>query len=72
MKANSLAVYSELRAELDALDKEPVTVNGKQLKASQCYHIGVNPTHVLFNTNCPEYLKEKVNRILARYRLINE
>jgi hypothetical protein len=72
MKANSLAVYSELLAELDTLDKEPVEINGKQLKASQCYHIGVNPTHVLFNTNCPESLKEKVNTILARYRLINE
>ncbi len=72
MKANSLAVFSELLAELDTLDKEPVEINGKQLKASQCYHIGVNPTHVLFNTNCPASLKEKVNTILARYRLINE
>jgi hypothetical protein len=61
--------YEDLLSELAALDNEPVTVGGKTLKASQCYHVGTDPTHVLFNTNCPAELKEKVNRVLAKYRL---
>lgn len=61
--------YEDLLSELEELDREPVLVDGKALKPSQCYHIGTSPTHVLFNTNCPEELKEKVNRILAKYYL---
>lgn len=61
--------YEDLLSELEELDNEPVTVDGKTLKPSQCYHVGTSPTHVLFNTNCPEALKEKVNRILSRYYL---
>ena len=56
--------------ELESLDREPVTVDGKQLKPSQCYHVGLDPTHVLFNANCPDTLREKVNSILKRYRYI--
>ncbi|NCI46140.1 hypothetical protein [Sediminibacterium soli] len=59
-----------LLAELEALDGELVTVDGKQLKPSQCYHIGTQPPHVLFNTNCPADLKEKVNRILDKYSIV--
>lgn len=61
--------YEELLSELEALDNETVEVDGKEMKPSQCYHIGLDPTHVLFNTNCPEELKKKVNQILAKYRL---
>jgi hypothetical protein len=61
--------YEDLLSELAELDREPVLVDGKTLKPSQCYHVGTDPTHVLFNTNCPDELKEKVNRVLAKYRL---
>ncbi len=57
-----------LLADLERLDSELVEVDGTLLKPSQCYHIGENPTHVLFNTNCPQVVKEKVTEILARYR----
>lgn len=55
-------------AELAALDHELVEIDGKQLKPSQCYHVEVDPVHILFNENCPPSVKEKVNAILTRYR----
>ncbi|MBV9988717.1 MAG: hypothetical protein JO301_13645 [Chitinophagaceae bacterium] len=59
--------YEQFHQELEALDKETIEVDGKQLKPSQCYHIGVDPTHILFNTNCPSGLRDKINEILERY-----
>lgn len=58
-----------LLSELEALDREVVVVEGREMKPSQCYHIATNPPHVLYNTNCPEELKDKVNRLLAKYSL---
>lgn len=53
--------------ELNELDSEMVEVDGNQLKPSQCYHFETDPVHLLFNTNCPETLKEKVNAIIAKH-----
>jgi hypothetical protein len=61
--------YEDLLSELAELDRETIIVDGKTLKPSQCYHVGTDPTHVLFNTNCPDELREKVSRVLAKYRL---
>ena len=58
---------NRLKRELDELDSEPVEIDGITLKPSQCYHFGTSPAHVLFNTNCPESLKTKVQAIIARY-----
>jgi hypothetical protein len=52
---------------LDALDKEMVFIDGNLMKPSQCYHIDVEPPHVLFNTNCPDSLREKINDILRKH-----
>jgi hypothetical protein len=60
-------VLDKVKAELDSLDRELVDVNGNKLKPSQCYHFNINPTHVLFNTNCPDSLKEKVQAIISKY-----
>jgi len=60
--------YEHFLEELEALDQDLIDVGGKSLKPSQCYHVGVDPTHVLFNSNCPESLKEKINAIMTRYR----
>ena len=61
------SVIDQLKAELNELDNELVNVEGNRLKASQCYHFDVSPLHVLFNTNCPDTLREKVNAILSKY-----
>ena len=59
-----------IQNELRALDEHNIEIGGKQLKPSQCYRVGVSPAHILFNTNCPDSLKQKVQAILLKY--INE
>jgi hypothetical protein len=68
MHAMDSGWYEQFQQELEALDKDTIEVDGKQLKPSQCYHIGIDPTHILFNTNCPATLKDRINAILERYR----
>ncbi len=60
--------HEYLLAELEALDHELVEIDGKKLKPSQCYHLELDPMHILFNENCPESLKEKINSLLKRFR----
>ncbi len=55
------------KSALSELDNDLVDVDGVQMKPSQCYHIGTDPAHVLFNTNCPENLKKRVQAILDQY-----
>lgn len=63
----STELLYQVQAELAKLDHELVEIDGKQLKPSQCYHLETDPAHVLFNTNCPESLKEKIQAILFKY-----
>ena len=56
-----------LVSELKDLDKDLVAIDGNLLKPSQCYHFETNPVHMLFNTNCPEALKQKIQAILAKH-----
>ena len=56
-----------LKEELAKLDHACVEVDGVELRPSQCYHIETDPLHVLFNENCPESLKEKIERLLKAY-----
>ena len=56
-----------IKSELSQLDLEMVEADGVQLKPSQCYHFGIDPLHVLFNTNCPDELKQKVQDIISRH-----
>jgi len=58
---------TSLVSELNALDKEWVEVDGTRLKPSQCFYFEADPLHILFNTNCPDTLKEKVNSIIAKH-----
>ena len=60
-------LLNKIQAELNELDRELVTLDGKILKPSQCYRFSADPMHVLFNTNCPDSLKERVNAIIAKY-----
>ena len=68
MQAMDPSYFEQFQQELAELDKEMVEVEGKMLRPSQCYHVGIDPAHILFNTNCPIALKDKINAILARYR----
>jgi hypothetical protein len=61
------SIIEIIKSELDILDHEMVDVNGVQMKPSKCYHFEMDPAHVLFNTNCPDNLKQKVQSILAKY-----
>jgi hypothetical protein len=63
----SNSIIENIKADLSELDRIEVDVEGRQLKPSQCYRFGLNPVHVLFNTNCPDDLKEKVRAILSKY-----
>jgi hypothetical protein len=65
-------IVNKVKAELAELDREMVEVDGNMLKASQCYHFDLQPMHILFNTNCPDKVKSKVQAILSRYFPANE
>lgn len=61
------AIIDAIKKELNGLEDQLLEINGKQFKPSQCYRFGTNPVHILFNTNCPAELKQKVNAIINRY-----
>ncbi len=57
----------ELKAELRELDRQYVNIGRKKVKPSQCYRFNPDPAHLLFNTNCPDGLKAKLQEILSKY-----
>ena len=63
MRRTSNDMLEKLKAELGELDRFHVEIDGKRLKPSQCYRFDIDPAHVLFNTNCPDELKKKVQSI---------
>jgi hypothetical protein len=67
MNLPSQRLQELIKAELEELDKSPIFVNGIVLKPSQCYHYDLDPAHILYNTNCPDLLKEQIEHILAKY-----
>lgn len=60
-------LIQRLKFELAELERELVDIEGKMMKPSQCYHLELDPVHVLYNTNCPGTLKERIDSILAKY-----
>jgi hypothetical protein len=60
-------IIDSIKAELEGLDNEMVRIDGRELKPSQCYRIELDPVHLLFNTNCPDDLRAKVQSILSKY-----
>lgn len=70
--SSSPDILNLIKGELAKLEDEPIILDGISLKPSQCYHLETNPAHVLFNTNCPDSLKEKVQAILDKYSDRNE
>jgi len=62
------ASHTSVLHELKKLDEHPVLLNGQPVKANTCYRISGNPPQVLYNTNCPDELKEQIEAILLKYR----
>lgn len=56
-----------LKEELRELDKETVELNGNPVLPSHCYRLELDPAHVLFNTNCPADLKDRIEGLLHKY-----
>ncbi len=56
-----------LTKALQELDQEMVDLDGRQLKPSACYRVNLDPLHILFNTNCPDTLKEKVEALMNEH-----
>lgn len=69
MNAIDTTMFSRMQAELKKLDQEMVEVEGNSLKPSQCYRVTTYPVRILFNTNCPDSLRAKINSILDRYKM---
>jgi hypothetical protein len=67
MKTQSGNEFSKVCAELKELDKEFVEFDGIRMKPSQCYTVSLNPPHILFNTNCPDSIRDRVLAILSKY-----
>ena len=59
--------FDKVKAELDEIEKTLIDIDGLPVKPSKCYYFGNNPAHILFNTNCPDQLKERVEGILLKY-----
>ena len=59
--------WDQLRLELQALDMDKVEANGITLRPSQCYRLVDNSLRVMYNINCPETLRYKIESILSRY-----
>jgi hypothetical protein len=67
MKPVTTETEERIKAELARLDEEEIDVEGIKLKPSDCYHFDVSPRHVLFNTNCPDELRTKVEEIIQKH-----
>lgn len=63
-------MIKKMKKELGELERQFVHIDGKKLKPSQCYRFDVDPVHLLFNTNCPESLKQQVQAIVSKYAKI--
>jgi hypothetical protein len=62
----------KLQVALAELDNERVEVSGQWLAPSQCYRVSENLPYILFNTNCPDELKKRIEKILSDYSSRNE
>jgi hypothetical protein len=56
-----------LRDDLDLLNKEWRDLKDCKLSANQCYHFETDPPHFLFNLNCPDTLRQKLQILLSKH-----
>ena len=62
-------MLEKVKVELGELDRHFIEIGGKNLKPSQCYRFEADPDHILFNTNCPQDMKQKIQAILSKYSI---
>ena len=68
MQSNTTTTNIErIQAELEALENQLVEIEGRSVKPSQCYRFETSPAHLMFNTNCPDNLRQQVQAILDKY-----
>ena len=67
MEQQTNKIHDQIITALSHLDHETIQIDGASLKPSECYYFSSDPLHVLFNTNCPETLKEKISGIVKKY-----
>jgi hypothetical protein len=65
-------LLDKVKVELGELDLHFVEIDGIKLKPSQCYRFEADPAHILFNTNCPEDLKQQIQSIFSKYTISDE
>ncbi len=58
---------AKLVNELNDLDRQLILVKGRMMKPSQCFRYETDPLHYMFNTNCPDELKQQVESIFKKY-----
>ena len=68
----STNIEEKIKAELDQLNKSYLEIEGRILNPAACYYFSPHPPHVLYNTDCPDILKEKIKAIISKYIIENE
>ena len=56
-----------IKTNLADIDREWVDIAGKKMKPSQCYKLLTEPVRILFNTNCPESLRKRIQAIIKKH-----
>ena len=60
-------IDDKIKQELVQFDQEMIEIEGATMKASDCFHFSTDPIHLLFNTNCPQSLKDRITNIVRKY-----
>jgi hypothetical protein len=65
-------IEEKIKAELDELNKTYMEIDGRRINPAACYHFSIDPPHFLYDTDCPDILKEKIKAIISKYIIENE
>ena len=56
-----------LKMELAELEREWVKVGEREVKPSQCYRLSENPLRILYNADCPDSLKTRIEKLIRKH-----
>ena len=65
-------IQKKIKVELDELNLTYLEMDGRIINPAACYHFSKHPPHFLYDTNCPDSLKEKIKAIISKYIIENE
>lgn len=66
MKVNDHTAQ-QIKKDLEKLNETDMVIDGRKVKPCTCYYFDTDPLHVLYNTNCPEMLKNEIERIIKTH-----